>query len=731
MSAATSLPLPNLPHLPDGRVLAVDDLSVRFTTSERTVDAVKKLSFHVDHGETPRGGRRIGLGQVGHLARADAAGRTRRRPHPRRPHGVSPPATATVLDLAQARDATMRGIRGADIAMIFQEPMTSLNPVFTAGDQIAEAIRIHQGKSNAAARAEALRMLELVRIPEARNVLDHYPHHLSGGMRQRVMIAMALSCKPQLLIADEPTTALDVTIQAQILQLIRELQQEMRMGVLFITHDMGVVAESRRPRARDVPRRQGRGGHRRTRCSPRRNTPTPRALLSAVPKLGAMQGTGPAGQVRAAAHRRRGARRAPSRTDRAAAHTVRADEPARSCACATWSRASTCAAALFGRVKRRVHAVEKISFDLYPGETLALVGESGCGKSTTGRSLLRLVESQSGAIEFGGQNIRDAARDARAAGAAPQHPVHLPGPVRLARSARDGGLLDHGAAARSTASPRGAEAQQRVDWLLQKVGLPPECGAALSARVLGRPAPAHRDRARPRAQPQGGGGRRIGVGARRLDPGPDRQPDARPAARTGRGLSCSSRTTWRWSERISHRVAVMYLGQIVEIGPRRAVFEAPQHAYTRKLMAAVPVADPARRHKPRALLEGEIPSPIRAVGDEPEVPPLVQVAPGHFVARHADRRRSDALEFLFRISVAGPCFCSSSLSRIDWSSSHEANPLPPCDGHLHCWAWPRWRPSGSALAAKDVVLADRLPARDAGPVQHQHHHHHGRDQDLL
>ncbi|MCM2253906.1 MAG: ABC transporter ATP-binding protein, partial [Ramlibacter sp.] len=228
--------------LPETRVVGVENLSVRFATAERSVDAVRDLSFHVDRGETLAIVGESGSGKsvtalslmrlVEHGGGRIVNGRMAFRPR-----------GGEVLDLAQAGDATMRGIRGADIAMIFQEPMTSLNPVFTAGEQIAESIREHQGKSAAAAKAEALRMLELVRIPEARDVLGRYPHQLSGGMRQRVMIAMALSCRPSLLIADEPTTALDVTIQAQILQLIRVLQDEMRMGVIFITHDMGVVAE--------------------------------------------------------------------------------------------------------------------------------------------------------------------------------------------------------------------------------------------------------------------------------------------------------------------------------------------------------------------------------------------------------------------------------------------------------------------------------------------------------
>ncbi|PIF73184.1 glutathione transport system ATP-binding protein [Variovorax sp. 54] len=618
-------------NLPDGRVLAVDDLTVRFSTSERTVDAVKSLSFHVDHGETLAVVGESGSGKSvtslalmrlvehggGRILGGSMAFRRR---------------NGEVLDLAQARDSTMRGIRGADIAMIFQEPMTSLNPVFTAGDQIAEAIRIHQGKSNSAARAEALRMLELVRIPEARNVLDRFPHQLSGGMRQRVMIAMALSCKPQLLIADEPTTALDVTIQAQILQLIRELQKEMRMGVLFITHDMGVVAEiADRVLVMYRGDKVEAGTSDQVFASPQH--PYTKALLSAVPKLGAMQGTDLPAKfelLRTESGTEDSTETVPS-TNTTPQTTVREDAGPILRVRDLVTRFDV-RSGIFGRVKRRVHAVEKISFDLYPGETLALVGESGCGKSTTGRSLLRLVESQSGAIEFGGKNIRELpTRELQALRRNIQFIFQDPFAsldprVTVGFSIMEP-LLIHNIA-------KGAGAQKRVDWLLQKVGLPPEVAQRYPHEF------------------SGGQRQRIAI-ARALALNPkvvvaDESVSALDVSIQAQIVNLMLDLQRELGvaflfishdmavvERISHRVAVMYLGQIVEIGPRRAVFEAPQHAYTRKLMAAVPVADPSRRHKPRALLEGEIPSPIRAVGDEPDVPPLVQVAPGHFVARHA------------------------------------------------------------------------------------------------
>ncbi|GAB3092296.1 dipeptide ABC transporter ATP-binding protein [Cupriavidus yeoncheonensis] len=613
--------------LPPQRVVSVDGLTVRFATSERTVEAVRNLSFHVDRGETLAVVGESGSGKsVTSLALMRLV-----------EHGGGKIVSGSmalrrrggeIIDLARAGNATLRSVRGADVAMIFQEPMTSLNPVFPVGEQIAESIRLHQGKSRSAARAEALRMLELVRIPEAKRVLDRFPHQLSGGMRQRVMIAMALSCKPALLIADEPTTALDVTIQAEILQLIRGLQAEMHMGVVFITHDMGVVAEvADRVLVMYRGEKVEEGGSDEVFRAPAH--PYTRALLSAVPRLGAMQGTDlpakfPLLQLGDAAPEPV----APQDTVSTEATPIlrvrdlvtRFDVPG----------------GLFGRVARRVHAVEKVSFDLYPGETLALVGESGCGKSTTGRSLLRLVDSQSGTIEFAGQNI------SQMHGPALQH---LRRNIQFIFQDPFASLDPRVPVGYSIMEPlqvhkvaSGKVAEQRVAWLLEKVGLEASHAARYPHEF------------------SGGQRQRICI-ARALALNPkvvvaDESVSALDVSIQAQIVNLMLDLQRELGiaflfishdmavvERVSHRVAVMYLGQIVEIGPRRAIFENPQHPYTKKLMAAVPIADPARRHLRREPLSDEIPSPIRAVGDEPVVQPLVAVAgsgeSGHFVARHA------------------------------------------------------------------------------------------------
>jgi glutathione transport system ATP-binding protein len=602
--------------------LNVSGLSVEFRTTERVVRAVRDVSFTLGRGETiaivgeSGSGKSVTALSIMRLIEHGGGHIVSGRLEFTRPNGTS-------LDLARARAATMREIRGAEIAMIFQEPMTSLNPVYTVGEQIAEAIRLHQGQDRAAARAEALRMLEQVRIPEARQVLTRYPHQLSGGMRQRVMIAMALSCKPRLLIADEPTTALDVTIQAQILALVRLLQEEMHMAVMFITHDMGVVAEVA---DRVVVMYRGEkveeGSADAVFHAPRH--PYTRALLSAVPTLGSMRDNDapapfPLLQVDGAA------RSAPARTPRA---------PSRTAPLLSVRGLKTrfnLTSGLLGRTRRRVYAVEQVSFDLYPGETLALVGESGCGKSTTGRSLLRLVAIDGGSIEFAGRDLvalpanqlRSLRREIQMIF---QDPFASLDPRLTVGFSVAEPLYIHGVAS-------GSEAEERVAALLKQVGLSPDHAQRYPHEF------------------SGGQRQRIAI-ARALA----LQPKIIVADEAVSALDVSIRAQivnlmldlqaqfglsylfishdMAVVERVSHRVAVMYLGQIVEIGPRRAVFDNPRHPYTRKLLAAVPVADPARRRRKRELSSDEIPSPIRAVGDEPVVRPLQEVAPGHYVATH-------------------------------------------------------------------------------------------------
>ena len=619
------------PALTDSRVLQVENLSVQFKGTERTIAAVKDLSFHVDRGETlaivgeSGSGKSVTSLALMRLVEYGGGQITSGRMLFRR-------RNQQVVDMAGASSKELRSLRGADIAMIFQEPMTSLNPIFTVGEQIAESIRLHQGLSSSEALGKALQMLDQVRIPDAKNVLGRYPHQLSGGMRQRVMIAMALACKPALLIADEPTTALDVTIQAQILQLIRELQREMNMGVIFITHDMGVVAE-----VADRVLVMLRGDSVETGTAERifaqpQHTYT-QALLAAVPRLGSMHGTDNPEHfpVLAAV----GEPGKPALAPRAEGQIIVPPAAMGESPILRVKDLSTrfdIRTGIFSRVTRRVHAVEKVSFDLFRGETLALVGESGCGKSTTGRSLLRLVQTQGGQIEFDGQQINDLTGPAlqslrRNIQFIFQDPFASLDPRVTVGYSIIEPLLIH-----KVMSNKAAE--ERMKYLLEKVGLPPDAAQRYPHEF------------------SGGQRQRICI-ARALA----MKPKVVIADESVSALDVSIQAQivnllidlqkemgiaflfishdMAVVERISHRVAVMYLGQIVEIGPRRAIFENPQHPYTKKLMAAVPIADPTRRHLDRKLLSGEIPSPIRKIGDEPEVFPLTEVAAGHYVAQYS------------------------------------------------------------------------------------------------
>jgi len=605
------------------RVIEIAGLSVGFGSGARSVQAVRSLDLHVDRGETlaivgeSGSGKSVTSLSIMRLVEFGGGRITEGAMRFHRQDG-------TVIDLRTVPEPAMRAIRGAEVAMIFQEPMTSLNPVLSVGQQLTEAILLHQPGDARSAEAAALRILDQVRIPDSRGIMKRYPHELSGGMRQRVMIAIALSCKPSLLIADEPTTALDVTIQAQILQLIRQLQQEMDMGVIFITHDMGVVAEVA---DRVMVMRSGAVVEQNDVAGIFRQPQHPytRALLAAVPRLGAMRGTdlparfdlldsAAAGDAPAAA--------APAPSDGQGEVILRVQDLV---------TRFDIRGGILSRVKKRVHAVEHLSFDLRAGETLALVGESGCGKTTTGRSLMRLAAPQSGTVEFEGRVVdpRDAgalARLRRNVQFVFQDPFASLNPrMRIGDSIKEP-MLIHGLAA-------GAAADRRAAELLERVGLDPAMASRWPHEF------------------SGGQRQRICI-ARALSVNPkvliaDESVSALDVSIQAQIVNLLIDLQRELGmaylfishdmavvERISHRVAVMYLGQIVEIGPRRAVFENPQHPYTKKLMAAVPIADPARR-RTTELEVSEIPSPVRPLDYRPVIEPLASVGPGHFVARHA------------------------------------------------------------------------------------------------
>jgi peptide/nickel transport system ATP-binding protein len=524
-------------------------------------------------------------------------------------------------DLLDLSEQAMEKLRGGAMAMIFQEPMTSLNPVMTIGAQLAETLRRHRGLDRAAAREEARRLLERVRIPAARARLDEHPHRLSGGMLQRAMIAMALAGRPRLLIADEPTTALDVTVQAQILRLIRDLQDEEGMAVLFITHDMGVVAEIA---DRMAVMRQARmvesGATDAVFAAPR--APYTRMLLAAVPRLGAMRDTpDPAPFPDADAAPDTAPRGQP--LDPAARTVLRV---------ARLTTRFDLRGGWLGRVSARVHAVEDVSFELRAGETLALVGESGCGKSTIGRSILRIVEPTGGAIEVDGVDVLALSGERLRRYRHRMQMIFQDPMSSLNPRLRAGELLAEPLRAHGLADA--AAARARAATLMERVGL--------HADMLERYP----------HQFSGGQKQRLCIArALALDPAlivADEAVSALDVSIKAQVVNLMLELQRELGiaflfishdmsvvERIAHRVAVMRLGEIVEIGPRARIFGDPRHSYTRRLLAAVPVADPARRRDRVAIEEGELPSPLRPPDYAPPPRRYAEAAPGHLVLAEA------------------------------------------------------------------------------------------------
>ena len=597
----------------DHPIARIENLRVTFETKDGPVVGVKDVSFDIAPGETVcvvgESGSGKSVSSLSLMRLVEYGGGTiagGRLLFDRR--------DGQEIDLAQTDQKHMRKIRGNEIGMIFQEPMTALNPVFTVGRQLTEGLRLHKEMTKAEAEAAALELMQQVRIPEPERRLKQYPHELSGGMRQRVVIAMALACRPRLLIADEPTTALDVTIQAEILALMDRLKRETGTAVLFITHDMAVVAQMA---DRVVVMFRGNkveeGTVEEIFENPQHDYT--KALLAAVPKLGEMRGTQYPEPMRLLGVARDGVEPIKGGDDvllHVKGLTTRF--PVKG--------------GFFRRHIANVHAVEDVSFDLKRGQTLSLVGESGCGKSSAGRSILRLVEPLSGRIELGGKDIvalsppqlRKARLDMQMIF---QDPFASLNPQMS--------LADQVAEPmRNFGTHTGAEMRARVEMLFDRVELPRSFLRRYPHELSGgqrqRVAIARALALNPKliVADEAVSALDVSVQAQVLNLMMELQADL--------GLSYLFIShDMAVVERVSHNVGVMYLGRIVEIGPRAAVFEDPQHPYTKALMKAVPVADPHRRKSEHELNFKPIPSPIHPVGHEPGPSVYADLGGGHLV----------------------------------------------------------------------------------------------------
>ncbi|AXI52263.1 MULTISPECIES: ABC transporter ATP-binding protein [Sulfitobacter] len=594
-------------------IAQIQELRVEFQTQDGPVLGVENVSFDINAGETvcvvgeSGSGKSVSSLSLMRLVEFGggkiAGGRLlfERQNDP-------------AVDLARTDQDVMRDIRGNEIGMIFQEPMTALNPVFTVGRQLTEGLRLHKNMSKAQAEARALELLTQVRIPEPARRLAQYPHELSGGMRQRVVIAMALACSPRLLIADEPTTALDVTIQAEILALIDRLKRETGTAVMFITHDMAVVAQMA---DRVVVMFRGNKVEEGTVEEIFENPQHPytKALLAAVPKLGEMRGKPYPEPMKLLGTADKEIK--PIKGTEETLLTVK-----------NLTTRFPVQGGFLRRTVANVHAVEDLSFTINKGQTLSLVGESGCGKSTAGRSLLRLVEPQSGEVNLDGKDIM--ALDSRGLHKARldmqmifQDPFASLNPQmqlsdQVAEPIHNYGTL------------KGAELTKRIEMLFDRVELP---------RSFMRRFP---------HELSGGQRQRVAI-ARALALNPklivaDEAVSALDVSVQAQVVNLMLELQAEMGlsflfishdmavvERVSHHVGVMYLGRIVEMGTRSQVFENPQHPYTQALMKAVPIADPRRRKKESELNFKPIPSPIHPTSYVAEPSVYKTVSPGHQV----------------------------------------------------------------------------------------------------
>jgi len=517
-------------------------------------------------------------------------------------------------DLIDYNQKDMREIRGNEIGMVFQEPMTALNPVFTIKRQLSEGLRIHKKLNKKEAQSEALNLLRSVRIPEPERRLNQYPHELSGGMRQRIVIAMALACKPRILIADEPTTALDVTIQAEILILLNRLKQETGTSILFITHDMAVVAQIA---DRVVVMYNGEKVEEGT-VNQIFNNPVKdytKKLIFSVPKLGAMIGKKYPEPLEISSNDIVKTKR-----------VVGTNKPLLEV-----KNLVTRYPVMGGMLRKKIanlHAVEDVSFTINKGQTFSLVGESGCGKTTIARSILRLEESVSGEVCMEGvdilkQNKKELLKQRLNMQMVFQDPYGSLNPVMKLFDQVAEPLINY-------KITHGKELNKTISELFDKVKLP---RAFLN-----------------RYPHELSGGQRQRVAIARalalnpklliLDEAVSALDVSVQASVINLLLDLQNELSLSYLfvshdmavvERVSHHIGVMYLGRMVEIGDRQTIFSNPTHPYTKALMKAVPVADPKKRFTGDDINFKAISSPIRSLDFIPDPSSYKIIKKGHYV----------------------------------------------------------------------------------------------------
>ena len=670
-------------------VLEVDGLCTEFHLRKANVRAVDGISFAVGAGEC------VGLvGESG--CGKSTAGLSIMKLLPSVGHVTAGSVRLLGRDVVPLGESEMQKVRGNEVGMIFQDPMTSLNPTWTIGRQIAEPVVLHRGATKRQARERALEVLNLVGMPRPAERLDYYPHQLSGGLRQRVMIAMALACEPKLLIADEPTTALDVTIQAQILDLIDELRERLRMAVILITHDMGVIAArtshvmvmyagkiiEAAPTAELFAAMRHPYSEALFESIPRLDQDRARPLFS-IPGLPPDLSNPPSGcRFRARCRYATDvcAGEEPSLADAgehagtdhryACFHPVgltgaQGDGPARAAAPARWAgdepETSTSvlvevdrvvkeypvsSGAVFARRRGAVHAVSDVSFAVHEGETFGLVGESGCGKTTIGRLVVALERPTSGAIRFAGDDLATM-RGAALRGRRRDLQLMFQDPYSsLDPRMRVGSIVEEPLVVQKIGSR--AERRKRVEQLLDEVGLPRRAIELYPHEF------------------SGGQRQRIGF-ARALALQPRLIVADEPVSALDVSIQAQILNLMRSLQRehnlayivISHdlavvrylatRIGVMYLGKLVEVGAADDVYRRAAHPYTQGLIDTIPVPDPGLVHGRRGqAVRGELPSAIdppsgcrfrtrcplaQAICAEKE-PPMQSFGSGHAAACH-------------------------------------------------------------------------------------------------